>query len=745
MNDNLNKVFELYKKEEKENKNINIEFKNYNITFKGEGKKNEEKLIADGRGLIEFNMEENINYYYLGNLKDGKIEGNGILILIEKKITNSNINDSFYILEGEFKNNELIKGTLFNCNNIKIENLEKIKNNTKIKSFFSMINNYDFCGKTDNENIFKKKLIKIENFIEIKNKFSNEEFFENLINIFLDFFCEKENIEFEIKSNNREIFIDLNDFNDKYFNNIEYYKKFIKDEYWSYINDIILLLILLIYSLLINSSSEYNFNLYNFEDFQKIKMKNLQQKLISIVINLKFVNFEFSQFLLNIEGETKNINILIEIIRNLYKGIIKNFEIKNEKNDEYKDLKDMINILEKEEKKNDNEILSNLFILSWCYYCFKENPLFNNYYKNENINGEINVSNAHLTQFNSAMLLFSLRLFGDKTKKLNLQYNELGNIGSYCLGTLFHFSKNIENLNYNKNNLESKNLFYFIKGINSIDNFQIYNLKSINFTGNSLDQKSGKDFAKLIKLCPNLEELNLNRNEKIGNGIIFIFNSILIMMKKMHKNHNKYNLKILLLSMTTLQPNGINELSKLIISKLCSIEILCLNYNNLNNSAGYNFIKKIKYNKSLKELYLYHCEIKNSFVSNIKNIIRFCDINTLSLYQNNINIYENIFKIYNLFKINNNNEKNYYFPITYTFDISYNNHFFIDNEYKQKTTDLIEKFIIKKEQIEKFLIMIDEYELFKIKIGREKSKNEIINKNKEKEREGGKGKNKKYK
>ena len=200
------------------------------------------------------------------------------------------------------------------------------------------------------------------------------------------------------------------------------------------------------------------------------------------------------------------------------------------------------------------------------------------------------------------MLLFSLRLFGNKTKSLNLQYNELGNIGSYCLGTLFHFSKNIEKLNFNKNNLESKNLFYFIKGINSIDNFQIYNLKSINFTGNSLDQKSGKDFAKLIKLCPNLEELNLNRNEKIGNGIIFIFNSILIMMKKMHKNHNKYNLKILLLSMTTLQPNGINELSKLIISKLCSIEILCLNYNNLNNSAGYNFIKKIKYNKSLKSL-----------------------------------------------------------------------------------------------------------------------------------------------
>ena len=718
LDNNLNKLFELYKttKNEKifEFKN---EFKNYNIIYKGEVKSEQEKFIAEGRGLIEFNINENPNYYYLGNFSNGKIEGKGTIIIIEKKITNSNSNDSFYILEGEFKNNELKAGTLYNCNNIKTEDLEEIKNKTKIKSFFSTIeSDIFFCDKTNN-NISNKKYFDIDNFKYIKVIFSNESFLGNLINIFSDFFFEKEFVDIDWNNDNREYFIDLNDFNEKYFEKPENYKNAIQQEYWPYFNDIILLIIITIYSLLISASSEYNFNLYCYEDFQKIKLKHLQQKLISTVINLKNVNFDLCQFLLKIDGETNNLNIFVNIIRNLYKGMIKNFKIKNEKNDEYKELPKMMNIFKEEEKKNDNEILSNLFILSWCYYCFKENPLFNGEYKNENLFGVFNISCAHLTQFNSAMLLFVLRLFGNKTKSLQLQYNELGQIGSYCLGTLFLFSKNIETLMYNKNNLETNHLFYFIKGLNSIENFEFFNLKKIDFTGNLLNEKSGKEIAKLIKLSPKLEELNLNKNEKIGDGIIFIINAILIMMNKMHKKNQKYNLKILLLSMISLQPKGINELSKLIKSKKCTIEILSLNYNNLNNFAGYNLIKNIKYNKNLKEIYLYNCEIKNYFVNNIKNIIRLCEINTLSLYQNNINLYENIFKLYFLFKIINIEKKNSCFPVTTNFDISYNNNFFIDSEYYNKTTKLIEEFEIENSDLEnskKFLIMIDRFELFKL-------------------------------
>jgi len=727
-NNNLNMLFEIYKSNI--NKNI-IEFKNefkkYNIIYKGEGKSEKEKLIADGRGLIEFNINDNPNYYYLGNFLDGKIEGKGIVIIVEKKIINSNSNDPFYILEGEFKNNELIIGTLYNCNNIKTKDLEEIKNKTKIKPFFSTIYSNNFFCEIKNNNICNKKYFDINNFKNIKNKFSNEFFFLNLIIIFSDFFFDKEFVDIEMKYEEikYEYFIDLNDFNNKYFKKPEDYKNKIQQDYWPYINDIILLIIITIYSLLISSTSEYNFNLYCYEDFQKIKLKHLQKKLISTVINLKYVNFEFCQFLLNIEGETNNISSLVNIIRNLYKGIVNNFKKKNEKNDEYKDLHNILKILKEEEKKNDNEVLSNLFILSWCYYCFKENPLFNNKYENEHLFGVFNISCAHLTQFNSAMLLFVLRLFGDKTKTLQLQYNELGQIGSYCLGTLFHFSKNIENLMYNKNNLETKHLFYFIKGMNSIESYKEYNLKKIDFTGNLLNEKSGKEIAKIIKLCPKLEELNLNKNEKIGDGIIFIINEILMMMKKLHKKNEKYNLKILLLSMISLKPKGINELSKLIISKKCSIEILCLNYNNLNNSAGYNFMKNIKYNHSLKELYLYNCEIKNNFVNNIKNIIRLSEINTLSLYQNNINIFENIIKLYNLFKIINIEKKNNFFPVTIHIDCSYNNNFFIDNEYNNKTKDLIEEFMIKNSYLEnskKFLIMIDIYDLFKLERKKEKTK-----------------------
>jgi hypothetical protein len=129
--------------------------------------------------------------------------------------------------------------------------------------------------------------------------------------------------------------------------------------------------------------------------------------------------------------------------------------------------------------------------------------------------------------------------------------------------------------------------------------------------------------------------------------------------------------------MINLEQNGINLLSKLTVSKKCSIETLCLNYNNLNNLAGKNFIKNLKYNKSIKELYLCNCDINNIFISNIKNIIISCELNSFSLYQNNISIFEKILKFYNLFKIYFKNTE-HYFPITTSFDVSYNKKFFIE-------------------------------------------------------------------
>jgi hypothetical protein len=702
--DNLYKTFDLYpiSEENKEKtKNIEINFENEKIFYKGEGINENENFIANGRGLLNFKLNIERNYNYLGEINFGKLNGKGKLIISDKKFVKNKNNDNFYIIEGEFKNNELINGTLFFSDNKKIDNVEEIKKIEKIKFFFTEINKMFFSSKDKNYSF--KKIIKINEIDYFFKFFTNEEFFLNLFNIlFFDIFFDKNFIEienYEEIKNHRKFFCNLDDFYENYFNNHNNYLHLIDEKVINkeYIDDIILLFIILIYSLFIKATPEFNFNLYCFDDFQKIKLNSIQQNLISLVIDLKFVNFEFSQFLLDIDEDIDydkyNLYIIIKIIRKLYKNIINNFIKEKEEKKKEKLMKEI-------KKKSDKEVLGYLFILSWCYYCFKED-------RNYKINKTINISCAHFTEFNSALLLFVFRLFND-IKIINLQYNELAEFGSYSLATLFHFSKNIEIVLFNKNNLVSKDLFYFIEGIKKTE---LKNLKKIDLTGNSLDEISGKYLSQLIKLSPNLEEINLNNNLNFKNGIKYIVITIL----KLQKTNKKHSLKHLIIPMINLEQNGINLLSKLTVSKKCSIETLCLNYNNLNNPAGKNFIKNLKYNKSIKELYLCNCDINNSFVSNIKNIIIGCELNSFSLFQNNIFIFEKILKIYYLFKINwKLKQEKHYFPITINFDASNNKKFFIDKKDIKLLNSIIEKL--------RDFILLDVYDL----LSEYKKKKEII-------------------
>jgi hypothetical protein len=83
-----------------------------------------------------------------------------------------------------------------------------------------------------------------------------------------------------------------------------------------------------------------------------------------------------------------------------------------------------------------------------------------------------------------------------------------------------------------------------------------------------------------------------------------------------------------------LNEESLYELGELLKSKFCKLKKLCLNMNSFNNNT--EFLKKMKKNKSLEELYLNQSDIGNNEINDILRIINLTNIKTLYLYKTKI-------------------------------------------------------------------------------------------------------------
>ena len=209
--------------------------------------------------------------------------------------------------------------------------------------------------------------------------------------------------------------------------------------------------------------------------------------------------------------------------------------------------------------------------------------------------------------------------------------------------------------------------------------YKIFNIKEINLCNNFLDTNCGLLLSQLLNIFPDLRIINLNKNN-LGSSAKYLF----VNLKNKYRTNKNYKFSSLYFVLSNLDINSILGLDDLISDEYCRLKHLNLNYNNLNNYAGDNLLKHLKNNKSLRDIYLYGCNIGNSKINLLNDIMRFSYLNWLYLYKNQINNFENLIRLFSntkligLSKININSENQKksedldHLPCLNNLDISFN-------------------------------------------------------------------------
>ena len=103
---------------------------------------------------------------------------------------------------------------------------------------------------------------------------------------------------------------------------------------------------------------------------------------------------------------------------------------------------------------------------------------------------------------------------------------------------------------------------------------------------------------------------------------------------------------------------SIRILCQIVQNSNCSIKILTVNNCNFNNNMGRKFLKSMCRNKSIEELYMYNCNLNDSYFNEISQLIISGNLNVVSFYKNNFTDFETILKIICLTTINSFKENN---------------------------------------------------------------------------------------
>ena len=374
--------------------------------------------------------------------------------------------------------------------------------------------------------------------------------------------------------------------------------------------------------------------------------------LKNLLIKKEFINEDIHNAIFNRDFNLDNIDYFIFLLKQIrfqkleyYKEIIKKYKIKD------KDLNEYI------EKQYNNfiDLNKNLFIdflvLNFCLYFIKKNE-----------QKEFRLCSTKIL-YNKVLSIFPCLNVVNYIKKISLSKNQGKGIMLYEISLNLQINKNIEEINFSNCKIDTNDLYFFYE---AIENNVISQITEINLQENNLEKNSVFILSLLLNKLPNLKSLNLSYNNLINLKIFFVN------LLNLYKN-NKSILENLYLINTNLNYESIYELINIIKLKKCKLKILCLNKININNIAGKKFLNNLKYNDSLQELYLFECDINNSSVYYIKNLLIKCSIYKLDLLNNNISIFKNIIKLFSKTQIININKNNCYYPTLFSLNLT-NNH-----------------------------------------------------------------------
>ena len=288
----------------------------------------------------------------------------------------------------------------------------------------------------------------------------------------------------------------------------------------------------------------------------------------------------------------------------------------------------------------------------FIYYQNKNSPLMN--YINKDKDGKYDpipfiydLRGACVEGRFSLIVLSPLKM-EPNISRVSLSQNNLRECGLYEMGKVILFNKNIKTIEFNVSLLRTNFLEFLNNALGIFDN---YSVETLNISFNYLKDNCEEYLAKLITYFKGLKTINLNANE-FKRGI----SSFLIVLKNLYRK-GKTNLETLFINKCLLDEASYYELGELVKCKYCKLKKLYLNFNTL--PSNINFLKKLKKNKSLTQIFINKNEIGNNEVDELLRVISNTEIRYLYLYKNKIsspNKFLSILYRTILIKQDNNNE-----------------------------------------------------------------------------------------
>ena len=221
-----------------------------------------------------------------------------------------------------------------------------------------------------------------------------------------------------------------------------------------------------------------------------------------------------------------------------------------------------------------------------------------------------------------------------RINKISMSQNKLEERGFFELSKALIFNKNIKKCFFDTSLLKSYYLEYLNLGMGLFDN---YTLEELNLSNNFMNKDIEEYLSKLITHLKNLKTINLSCNDlKRGASSFFI------MLNKLYRQ-KKTKLENLILNKCNLDNSSFYELGELLKSKYCKLKRLYLNNNTIPENT--HFLKKLKKNKTLTQIYLNKSNFNEDNTNDIMRLISNTNIETLYLNFNKITDFKDCLRI----------------------------------------------------------------------------------------------------
>ena len=318
--------------------------------------------------------------------------------------------------------------------------------------------------------------------------------------------------------------------------------------------------------------------------------------------------------------------------------------------------------------------MSRSLLISVYIYCQIKNSPLMEYIKESDDNNELEVlpfaydlSESAIEGEYSNIIFAPLRI---EPRIEELKMSKLYMRGKSCLefSKSLLFNQNIKTIDLHRTVMKSE---YFNLITECAEIYKNNSVEELNISYNYLKEDSGFTLEYIISHFKKLKTLNLSSNDlKLG------ISPLLIALKNLYRK-GKTNLENLYLNKCKLDDIAFYELGELLESKYCNLKKLYLNENSIPSNS--KFLKKLKKNRALTQIYFNKGNIGNNNTDDIMRVISNCHLDYLYLNNNKISNFDQCLRILyrtKRTKIIKSDEKegdSYHVPYLYNLDLSNNN------------------------------------------------------------------------